>query len=329
MTPSRSSVPDRILVGRGERWRQRRHVHAGRLDGRRGHAGRRRCSAMGPGSRRPVSPPRGARPGRATASCAGTAPGSVGTPGRGRSRPAVGPREPEGTAAWFVAWTIAASSKRRRERRPAEQVPRRIERAERPRHDDRRPREEPHLRRIVSPGRAERRDVERWILGGERREELPHVGPDPAGSVEPQLVDVERDLHLEASTHRHPPGPTVAACPVPGSRSSRSPSLSSRSPSSVWNTIEPARAEQHLVVAVVVPPVRVAGVVAPRLGRGASLDDERRGRIGERGVTRCLRRSHQIASSPESERCAILRALSNCDSSTHTRISRPSGRTAP
>src|SRR5882672_126072 len=94
--------------------------------------------------------------------------------------------------------------------------------------------------------RPERHELDRRVFARECRTELRDVRPDPAGRLEPQLVDVERDLHLEASTHRHPPGPTVAACAVPGSRSNRSPARSSMSPSSVWNTIEPARQNSTL-----------------------------------------------------------------------------------
>ena len=41
-------------------------------------------------------------------------------------------------------------------------------------------------------------------------------------------------------------GPTVAACSVPAGRSRRSPAVSSRSPSAVWNTIEPSRQNSTL-----------------------------------------------------------------------------------
>ena len=137
---------------------------------------------------------------------------------------------------------------RRRERRPTEEVPRRIQRADRAWHWTTASR---RAERVVagSAGGTDDRNGTSSSAGSfadERRTSSVHVRPDPAGRLEPQLVDVERDLHLEASTHRHPPGPTVAACAVPGSRSNRSPARSSTSPSSVWNTIDPARQKSTL-----------------------------------------------------------------------------------
>src|SRR5207248_6973559 len=80
-----------------------------------------------------------------------------------------------------------------------------------------------------------------------RREELANVGTDPPWRREPQLVHVEGHRgQRAASTHSHPSGPTVAACGVPGSRSSRSPSVSGRSPSRAWNTIDPRRQKSTL-----------------------------------------------------------------------------------
>ena len=46
--------------------------------------------------------------------------------------------------------------------------------------------------------------------------------------------------------HEQPSGPTVAEWPVPAGRSSRSPAVSSTSPSSVWNTIDPVRQNSTL-----------------------------------------------------------------------------------
>ena len=45
---------------------------------------------------------------------------------------------------------------------------------------------------------------------------------------------------VAASTQRHPDGPTVAACSVPGSTSRRSPASSAWSPSRVWKTMLPS-----------------------------------------------------------------------------------------
>ena len=160
-------------------------------------------------------------------------------------------------------------------------VPRRIQRADR--SPGRRPQPSSSEPRPIG-GRA--RHVDRngtsssdGSACGERRGQLAHVGPDAAGASEPQLVDVERDLHLEASTHRHPPGPTGRRVPGPGSRSRRSPALQLDVAVVRVEHDRAGQAEQHLVVAVVVAPVRVAGTVAPGTRRRTSLGGERRGRV--------------------------------------------------
>src|SRR5204863_1766415 len=95
--------------------------------------------------------------------------------------------------------------------------------------------------------RVEQRDVERRILGGERRNEVPHVRADPAGRREVELIDLDRGArHRDASMHSTPSGPTVAECSVPGGRSSRSPAESSTSPSRRWNVNDPSRQNSTL-----------------------------------------------------------------------------------
>ena len=149
------------------------------------------------------------------------------TPGRGRSPTSPCVRAAGGTAAWFVACTTSHPASAAGQRGPRGERPRRVERADRARDLD-----------VRAPVRRRRGSahLERDHLGrpassrGERGEQLAHVRPDPARRGEPQLVDVERDLHgPHASTHAHPAGPTVAACAVPAARSSRSPAVSSRS----------------------------------------------------------------------------------------------------
>ena len=76
-----------------------------------------------------------------------------------------------------------------------------------------------------------REDLERRVLPREGRGELAHVGSDPAGDGEEELIHVERHgRHLDASTHAQPAGPTVAACSVAGGRSRRSPRSNATSP---------------------------------------------------------------------------------------------------
>ena len=94
--------------------------------------------------------------------------------------------------------------------------------------------------------RVEERHLQRRIASRERGHQVPDVGPDAARHREEQLVDVCGHPHRDASTHEQPFGPTIAACSVPGSMSRRSPGLSSTSPPSRWNVIEPSRQNSTL-----------------------------------------------------------------------------------
>ena len=157
-----------------------------------------------------------------------------------------------------------------------------------------------------------------------------HVRADAAGRLEPQLVDVERDLHLEASTHRHPPGPTVAACAGPGLQVQ--PVACAQLDVAVVRVEHDraGQAEEHLVVAVVVPRRTRRRVRCPRCG---ATNIPRRRTPPSRPRAWRSRRS----SSPPSDRVVAgeraLRDLSAppraWDSSTQTRIIRASGSAPP
>ena len=114
-----------------------------------------------------------------------------------------------------------------------------------PRDDDRRSTDRATSEVAGAPGRSERQGRSTDRPAGSagtaptrtcrsRRAHRPRAGrcgtrPSPGG--------------LDAS---QPSGPTVAACSVPGSRSNRSPAMSSTSPSLVWKTIDPAKQKSTL-----------------------------------------------------------------------------------